>query len=143
MAAWLSDGQPPAGFTIDRECELKSSDEQKSVVRYARHRLDTEEVRQHILTGKTPTRLAMTWNDRVSFVLTEGLQLKKISFLDGVFEGRLADGDEGFDANAAIATGELAPDDIHLPGIYVHRIVLNANPEKRIEKKTLTEKQGA
>ena len=35
-----------------------------------------------------------------------------------------------------VATGELAPDDIHLPGIYVHRIVLNATPEKRIEKRT-------
>ncbi len=35
-----------------------------------------------------------------------------------------------------VETGELAPDDIHLPGIYVHRIVLNATPEKRIEKRT-------
>jgi len=39
-----------------------------------------------------------------------------------------------------VETGELLPDDIHLPGIYVHRIVVNANPEKRIEKCTLTEK---
>ena len=39
-----------------------------------------------------------------------------------------------------VETGELAPDDVHLPGIYVHRIVLNATPEKRIEKRTLTEK---
>ena len=38
-----------------------------------------------------------------------------------------------------VEVGELAPDDIHLPGIYVHRIVLNAHPEKRIEKRTLTE----
>ena len=37
-----------------------------------------------------------------------------------------------------VEVGELAPDDIHLPGIYVHRIVLNANPEKRIEKRTIT-----
>ena len=37
-----------------------------------------------------------------------------------------------------VETGELAPDDIHLPGIYVHRIVLNANPEKRIEKRTVS-----
>ena len=36
-----------------------------------------------------------------------------------------------------VEVGELAPDDIHLPGIYVHRIVLNANPEKRIEKRTV------
>ncbi len=36
-----------------------------------------------------------------------------------------------------VEVGELEPDDIHLPGIYVHRIVLNANPEKRIEKRTV------
>nr|WP_231402506.1 CoA transferase subunit A [Caenimonas aquaedulcis] len=42
-----------------------------------------------------------------------------------------------------VEVGELAPDDIHLPGIYVHRIVLNATPEKRIEKRTITEKAGA
>jgi 3-oxoacid CoA-transferase subunit A len=37
-----------------------------------------------------------------------------------------------------VEVGELAPDDIHLAGIYVHRIVLNANPEKRIEKRTIS-----
>ena len=36
-----------------------------------------------------------------------------------------------------VEVGELAPDDIHLPGIYVHRIVVNPNPEKRIEKRTV------
>jgi 3-oxoacid CoA-transferase subunit A len=41
-----------------------------------------------------------------------------------------------------VETGEIAPDDVHLPGIYVHRIVLNANPEKRIEKRTVTDKKG-
>ena len=41
-----------------------------------------------------------------------------------------------------VETGDLAPDDIHLPGIYVHRIVLNASPEKRIEKRTITETRG-
>ena len=41
-----------------------------------------------------------------------------------------------------VETGEIAPDDVHLAGIYVHRIVLNANPEKRIEKRTITEKAG-
>ncbi len=35
-----------------------------------------------------------------------------------------------------VEVGEIAPDDVHLPGIYVHRIVVNANPEKRIEKRT-------
>lgn len=35
-----------------------------------------------------------------------------------------------------VETGALDPDQIHLPGIYVHRIVLNASPEKRIEQRT-------
>ncbi len=109
MADWLVSGEPPTPFTIDRDCELKAADGEKPVVRYARHALDLPEIREHIAAGKRPTRLALTWNDRVSFTLTESLQLKKIAFLDGVFEGRVADGDEGFDANAAIATGELAP----------------------------------
>jgi recombination associated protein RdgC len=112
MAHWLGTGEAPYQFSIDRECELKSADEMKSVVRYARHPLDTDEVKQHILTGKVPTRVAMTWRDRVSLILTESMQLKKLAFLDVVFEGTSAaagkvDKGEAFDADAAIATGEL------------------------------------
>lgn len=108
MSDWLVSGAPAAGFSVDRECELKSADEMKSVVRYARHPLDTDEVRAHIQAGKQPTRLALTWAERVSFVLTEGLQLKRLDFLDGVYEGRPSAGaDEAFDADVAIATGEL------------------------------------
>lgn len=106
MAHWLATQEPPVGFSIDRECELKSADEAKAVVRYARHPLDIEEIQAHIAAGKLPTKLALTWDDRVSFVLTEGLQLKKISFLDTVFEGQAPD-DQGFDTDVAIATGEL------------------------------------
>ena len=106
MAHWLISQEPPAGFSVDRECELKAADESKAVVRYVRHPLDTDEVKQHVEGGKLPTRLAMTWEGRVSFSLTEGMQLKKLSFLDVVFEGS-AEQDEGFDADVAIATGEL------------------------------------
>lgn len=107
MSHWLSTQEPPVGFTVDRECELKSTDEAKAVVRYGRHPLDIEEVQAHVAAGKLPTRLAMTWDDRVSFMLTEGLQLRKVHFLDTVFEGTKAD-DGGFDTDVAIATGELA-----------------------------------
>lgn len=107
MGHWLREHEPPTGFTIDRECELKSSGEEKSRVVYGRHPLDIEEVQAHIDAGKLPTKLALTWDDRVSFMLTEGLQVKKVSFLDTVFEGTKAD-DGGFDTDVAIATGELA-----------------------------------
>ncbi len=42
-----------------------------------------------------------------------------------------------------VEVGAIDPDDVHLPGIYVSRIVVNANPEKRIEKRTVTEKKAA
>ena len=41
-----------------------------------------------------------------------------------------------------VPLGDIAPDAIHLPGIYVHRIVHNPTPQKRIEKRTITEKAG-
>jgi recombination associated protein RdgC len=111
MSGWLSTQEPPQSFSVDRECELKAADESRAVVRYTRHALDTDEVSQHIAMGKVPTRLALTWSDRVSFVLTEAMQLKKIAFLETVFEGAAAspgDGkDDNFDADVAIATGEL------------------------------------
>lgn len=107
MAHWLVEQEPPTGFSIDRECELKSPDESKAVVRYTRHPLDIEEVQLHIRTGKLPTKLAMSWEDRVSFLLTEGLQLRRVNFLDTLIEGQSQDAD-AFDTNVAITTGELS-----------------------------------
>ena len=109
MAAWLSEKQAPPGFSIDRECELKQPDSEKAAVRYARHTLDIDEVGEHIKQGKLPTQLALTWNSRVSFVLTEGLALKKIKLLDVVLENNAPTeaADNGFEADVAITTGEL------------------------------------
>jgi recombination associated protein RdgC len=108
MTDWLATGEPPSMFTVDRDCELKSADETKSVVRYARHPLDIEEVRQHIADGKLPTRLALTWEARVSLMLTDTMQLKKLQFLDIVFEGHKPGKEEAFDADVSIATTELS-----------------------------------
>ena len=111
MSEWLSTHEAPPGFSVDRECELKAPDESRAVVRYTRHALDTDEVSQHITMGKVPTRLALTWNDRVSFVLTEALQLKKVALLDVVLEDKPAAAgdrkDDGFDTDVALITGEL------------------------------------
>lgn len=107
MSEWLSSQEAPVGFSIDRECELKAVDASKSVIKYAHHALDIDEVRQHIAEGKLPTKLAMTWEGRVSFMLTESLQIRKVAFLEGVFEATSQEKEDGFDADAAIATGEL------------------------------------
>lgn len=110
MARWLSGGDDDLyemhNFTIDRECELKANDESKAVVKYGRHPLDISEIQEHIKQGKLPTKLALTWGDRVSFVLTDALQLRKLTFLGAVFEGEHLD--DRFDADVVIATSELS-----------------------------------
>jgi recombination associated protein RdgC len=111
MAHWLSTREAPWHFTVDRDCELKMPDELKSVVRYARHTLEIDEVAQHIAAGKVPTQLALTWNERVSFVLTDAGQLRKLKMLDVVLkesEDAKGKADDNFDGNAAILTGELS-----------------------------------
>ena len=110
MAHWLASREAPVGFTVDRDCELKMPDDQKSTVRYSRHTLEIDEVAEHIASGKVPTQLAMTWNERVSFVLTDMAQVKKIKLLDVVLDGVQENGkdDDGFDTDAAIVTGELS-----------------------------------
>ena len=110
MAAWLLSHEAPGLFDVDRECELKATDDSQGVVRYSKHTLNNEEVRKHIQNGKMVTRLALAWNGRVSFVLNDTLQVKKLKFLDGVFDsgGEAAAPDEDrFDADVAIVTGEL------------------------------------
>ncbi|MGL4297314.1 MAG: recombination-associated protein RdgC [Aestuariivirga sp.] len=109
MTQWLAgaDEDWPSGFAPGRDVELKSNDEFKTVVKYNRHHLDDEEMRRHIGQGKLPTQLALDWQGRVSFTLTQATQIKKIKFLDTVFDGQKAE-DAGFDADWAIATGELS-----------------------------------
>jgi recombination associated protein RdgC len=110
MTQWLTAESPeawPVRLSVERECELKSNDEEKSVVKFTRHNLLNDEIRHHVAQGKLPVTLALSWDGRVAFVLTEALQLKKISFLEGVFEGTSAGKEDGFDADVAIATGEL------------------------------------
>lgn len=110
MSHWLSSREAPVGFTVDRDCELKMPDDEKSSVRYSRHTLEIDEVAEHIAAGKVPTQLAMTWNDRVSFVLSDAGQIKKLKLLDVVLDGISDKGkdDDGFDTDAAILTGELS-----------------------------------
>lgn len=105
MAQWLLEQEAPEGFYIDQECELKASDDSGAVVRYGRHPLDIEEVRQHIEQGKLPTKLALTFDGRVSFLLTDGLCLRSIQLQDVARDDNGAE--SSFDADVAIITGEL------------------------------------
>ena len=109
MTDWLASDHAPAGFTIDRELELRATGENNSTVRYANHALEGEEILAHIRSGKRATRLGLTWNDRISFVLTEQLQIKKLQFLDIIKEESAAASEEElFELDFALMTGELS-----------------------------------
>ena len=109
MAVWLATQEPPPGFTLDRECELKQPSGEKSAVRYSRHTLELDEIAQHVRQGKVPTKVALTWNGKVSFMLTETLRIKGVDVLDIAFgeQGEDQKQVDAFDADVAINTGEL------------------------------------
>ncbi len=111
MTDWLVGNEAPKGFTIDQDTELRSHTEDKATVRYVNHSIDVDDVQRHIAAGKQCTKLALTWNDRISFVLTDTLALKRIKpldILDEDKESRTNNEDERFDADFILMASELA-----------------------------------
>jgi recombination associated protein RdgC len=111
MTSWLLRGEAPARFSIDDDLELHASDKSKTIIRYTRHPLDGKDIHGHLASGKYPTRLGLTWNDRVSFVLTDKLQVKRLEFLEMSEDpaaGDDVDPAEQFDIDFAVMAGELA-----------------------------------
>lgn len=109
MTDWLVAKQAPAGFTVDQDAELSARGEAKAKVRYVNHSLDSDDVRNHIRIGKQCTRLGMTWNDRISFVLTAKHEVKQIKPLTIMQESaqKLESEAEQFDADFQLMAGEL------------------------------------
>ncbi|WP_417069772.1 recombination-associated protein RdgC [Niveibacterium terrae] len=111
MADWLAGGDAPANFTIDRDCELRSVTEEKATVRYVHHPLEGEDIPKHLADGKVPTKLGLTFDERISFVLTERLEIKRLAFLDVIQEEAEKNGtggDEQFEVDFVLMTAELA-----------------------------------
>lgn len=106
MADWLTKAFAPETLSVDRDCVLASMDESKAKVKYVKHNLDIQEVVDHIHNGMMPESLAVTWLNRVSFVLTGELTLKNIAILDVEVDAGDEKVDE-FDASICIMTAEL------------------------------------
>jgi recombination associated protein RdgC len=110
MTAWLEMDEAPAGFTVDQDTELRATGESKAAVRYVKHALEPDDIRRHIKAGKQCTRLAMTWDSKISFVLTESLAIKGIKPLDVISENESTtrNDEERFDGDMMLMTGELS-----------------------------------
>lgn len=111
MTEWLASDDAPVGFTIDDELELRSASSAQSAIRYVKHALESREIQQHIKNGKIATKLGLTWNDRISFVLNDKCQIKRLAFLDSLKETTdqsTQDAEEQFDTDFALMAGELS-----------------------------------
>ena len=99
----------PDNFAIDRACTLKACDDTKAVVKYTNSPLTTDNLVEHLRMGKVCKELALTWEDRISFVLTDTFRIKKVRALDLITEDRAEVNDEreASDADFALMTGEI------------------------------------
>lgn len=112
MTQWLLNQNPPAEIVIEDECELRAPEEDGGIIRCKRHDLSLPEIKNHLDIGKQVIKLALTWEDRLSFILDENLAVKRLKFLDLIQEqvgdSEAATFEEKFDVDFSIMTAELA-----------------------------------
>jgi len=86
LTGWISGEPLPGGLSLGDECELKDADERGAVVRCQRQELQSDEIARHLQSGKLVTKLALTLDEHVAFVLGEDLTLRKFKLLDGALD---------------------------------------------------------
>jgi len=111
MTAWIAGEPLPEGFVLGDECELRDPVDAGAIVKCRRQELEAEEVREHLKCGKQAFQVALTFEDRLSFVLGEDLVIRKLKFLEAATES-LEQGDrdsqrDEIDAVFALMSGEL------------------------------------
>jgi len=110
LTGWIAGEPLPGGLTLGDECELKDADERGAVVRCQRQELQSDEIAHHLESGKLVTKLALTLDEHVSFVLGDDLIIRKFKLLDGALdqlEGTESDDMRAeLDARFALMSGE-------------------------------------
>ncbi|MDC9728590.1 MAG: recombination-associated protein RdgC [Methyloprofundus sp.] len=112
MTQWLLNNESPTDLLIEDECELRAPEESGGIIRCKRQDLAAPEIKNHLDTGKQVIKLALSWSDRLSFVLDENLSVKRLKFLDLV-QDQVADtesdsAEDQFDVDFTIMSQELS-----------------------------------
>ena len=112
MTEWVRDGNAPAGMSLLDEAELKAVLEEGGTVRCKKQDLVSEEVSTHIEAGKRVTSVGIDWQERMQFILTDSLQLKRIKPATGLLEQNddidREDVAARFDADFCLMAGEMS-----------------------------------
>ena len=86
LTGWIAGEPLPEGLALGEECELKDAMDGGAVVKCQNQDLQGDEIAKHLEAGKQVTRLALTLDDHLSFVLGEDLVVRKLKFLDGAVD---------------------------------------------------------
>ena len=86
LTGWIAGEPLPDGLSLGDECELHDPVDQGAVVKCQRQELQGDEIGKHLEAGKQVTRLALSLDDHVSFVLGEDLVVRKFKLLDGAVD---------------------------------------------------------
>jgi len=86
LTGWIAGEPLPPGFALGDECELKDPVDGGAVLKCQRQELLSDEIAKHLESGKQVSRLALVFEDHLSFVLGEDLVLRKLKFLDGAVD---------------------------------------------------------
>lgn len=85
MTGWLREGAPPNPFTLGEECELQAPKDGR-IIRCKNQDLTADEILNHLHSGMVVSKLALTWNDAVHFILDDQLAIKRVKFEDKLIE---------------------------------------------------------
>ncbi|MGH8082521.1 MAG: recombination-associated protein RdgC [Lysobacter sp.] len=111
LTGWVAGEPLPDGISLGDECELRDPVDQGAVVKCQRQELESDEIAKHLETGKQVTRLALTLDDHVSFVIGEDLVVRKFKLLDGAVDQLEHSEGDGLraelDARFALMSGEV------------------------------------
>lgn len=112
MTEWVRSGNAPSGFAIGDAAELKAILADGGIARVKKQDLVSDEIKTHIEAGKLITKLALDWQQRVTFTLTDDAILTRLKFCDELIDQNDDIDHEDvlarFDADFTLMTGELS-----------------------------------
>lgn len=108
---WVKKQKAPKNFSFQDECELRDPAEEGGIVKCKRLDMACDEIAAHLQSGMQVIKIALQWNEAISFVFSDDLALRRLRFSDELLEqAEDQSGDDAlaaFDADFTVMTLEL------------------------------------